>query len=290
MAVRHADLDRPSTPSQDASDPQYSSFRSNIPSLLLLSGSFLALKLIFTSSAPPSPHPSSSSPGSALKMSRTTFLASFAVLSLTALHGTSVLKILAILWGNFILSRRLAGGQWGVAGTWMFNIVVLVANEWTGGWRYGDAWGLTTFEGAIPRWHISFNITALRLISFGIDHHWAVVEASSSSPHPPQPFPEDIALHQKDEPRSRTSVSAGPSVCEEGFPSDWIPSYNMYSPNPRLLPLPPSVNGAPRPTRCQCTTTSSSTSLTSSTRLCTSPGQLSHSTTSKARSVVLSSM
>lgn len=32
----------------------------------------------------------------------------------------------------------------------------------------------------IPRWYISFNITALRLISYGIDHHWAVLEFKAS--------------------------------------------------------------------------------------------------------------
>src|SRR6266404_9249984 len=31
-----------------------------------------------------------------------------------------------------------------------------------------DSW-----HGVYPRWHVSFNITMLRLVSFSIDHHWA---------------------------------------------------------------------------------------------------------------------
>ena len=30
-----------------------------------------------------------------------------------------------------------------------------------------------TWRGVYPRWHVSFNITMLRLVSFGVDHHWA---------------------------------------------------------------------------------------------------------------------
>ena len=30
-----------------------------------------------------------------------------------------------------------------------------------------------TMEGVYPRWNVSFNITVLRLISFGLDFNWA---------------------------------------------------------------------------------------------------------------------
>jgi len=35
--------------------------------------------------------------------------------------------------------------------------------------------------GLLPRWHVSFNITALRLLSFALDHHWAHLEADAGS-------------------------------------------------------------------------------------------------------------
>jgi hypothetical protein len=34
--------------------------------------------------------------------------------------------------------------------------------------RSQDGW-----TGAYPRWHVGFNITMLRLVSFGADAHWA---------------------------------------------------------------------------------------------------------------------
>jgi hypothetical protein len=27
-------------------------------------------------------------------------------------------------------------------------------------------------EGLLPRWHINFNITMLRIVSFALDYHW----------------------------------------------------------------------------------------------------------------------
>jgi hypothetical protein len=29
------------------------------------------------------------------------------------------------------------------------------------------------FDGIYPRWHVSFNITMLRLVSFSMDYYWA---------------------------------------------------------------------------------------------------------------------
>ncbi len=38
----------------------------------------------------------------------------------------------------------------------------------------------TVFQGAYPRWHIIFNITMLRLISFNMDYYWSRTTASES--------------------------------------------------------------------------------------------------------------
>jgi len=62
------------------------------------------------------------------------------------MHGTSVLKILFVLWANFGLSKRWAGRKYAVLGTWVFNVLVLVGNEWTGGWRYGERVGLVSLH------------------------------------------------------------------------------------------------------------------------------------------------
>ncbi|KAL7417004.1 MBOAT, membrane-bound O-acyltransferase family-domain-containing protein [Mrakia frigida] len=221
----------------DASDPQYSTFRSNIPSLLGLSLSFLAFRYIFVSSSSPSSSSTISTPALHAsrpwwKIQRTTFLTSFALLSLTVMHGTSVLKILVILWANYELSKRWAGKKWGVAGTWVFNVLVLVGNEWTGGWRFGTGGWTTSFEGLLPRWHVSFNITALRLISFGIDHHWAVLASTSNAPPIELQQPSsDNPQHSHPTPppteRQRSSTSHPLSTYEDF--STYL-SYVLYSP------------------------------------------------------------
>jgi hypothetical protein len=35
-------------------------------------------------------------------------------------------------------------------------------------------------EGLLPRWHINFNITMLRIVSFALDHHWRHTNTSQS--------------------------------------------------------------------------------------------------------------
>jgi hypothetical protein len=48
-----------------------------------------------------------------------------------------------------------------------------------------DSWG-----GVYPRWHVSFNITMLRLVSFSIDYHWACKHIGIADVRrPPARFP-----------------------------------------------------------------------------------------------------
>lgn len=124
------------------------------------------------------------------------------------------------------------GGRWTkvapVVG-WAFNLVVLFGNEWCGGYKWGKmpvmggvvAWlvsrpfGLScvrgeratliprsveqddeAYGGILRRWHINWNITMLRLISFNLDYYWAF----TSSP-PPLPPPASVS------PKVRPSLS-----------------------------------------------------------------------------------
>ena len=78
------------------------------------------------------------------------------------------------------------------AATWIFNIGILFANEFSRGYPYAaiaqmlslkvrengapvENWGtwLDSHGGLIPRWHILFNLTILRLISFNLDYYWS---------------------------------------------------------------------------------------------------------------------
>lgn len=121
----------------------------------------------------------------------------FALLFLTALHSFSVLKIMAILTANYLISFFHPTSIANPILTWVFNIAVLFANEYFDGYRFADLlpW-LIAGEGAgvghamdrafngglLPRWNVSFNITVLRLISYNLDHYWAAKKREAGDP------------------------------------------------------------------------------------------------------------
>jgi D-alanyl-lipoteichoic acid acyltransferase DltB (MBOAT superfamily) len=156
----------------DNSDTQYRSFRNNILSLSFLVLIFIALKYIYTRSvlrsAPSTPSD---------KLYLIPFFLLFSALYLTGLHGTSVFKIMSILTANYWVAKTSRGSRMGPLLTWIFNVLILFANETYGGYRYASFHPslevLDAFGGIYPRWHISFNITMLRLISFNMDYYWA---------------------------------------------------------------------------------------------------------------------
>ena len=96
---------------------------------------------------------------------------------LTILHGASFLKVLVILSANFALAKATGGTRFAVPVMWLFNAGVLLATEWYEGYAFANLHSgfafLDTWRGVYPRWHVSFNITMLRLVSFSIDYHWA---------------------------------------------------------------------------------------------------------------------
>ncbi|KAI0035515.1 MBOAT, membrane-bound O-acyltransferase family-domain-containing protein [Vararia minispora EC-137] len=155
----------------DNSDVQYRSFRSNIPALLAFLAIFFVLKAIYIRSAK---LPSPTIPN---RMHLLPFYTLFSLIMLAALHGSSAMKVLAILCGNSAITRIGKGAKWMVVATWIYNVAVLFANERYEGYRYGDISErfsfLDSFQGAYPRWHVTFNITMLRLVSFNMDYYWA---------------------------------------------------------------------------------------------------------------------
>ena len=60
------------------------------------------------------------------------------VIMLLVLHGTSALKVLAILSANYAIAKACRGSKAGPALTWMFNAAVLFLNERYHGYRFGD--------------------------------------------------------------------------------------------------------------------------------------------------------
>ena len=132
---------------------------------------------------------------------RVNFDVYFALLFLCALHGFSSLKVLLILYLNFILGTRLPRELVPTA-TWIFNIGILFANEFCHGYPYSDiatfitqrpafpdadyqeskGWGswLDAYGGLIPRWEVLFKMTVLRSVSFNLDYYWSLDRAIGS--------------------------------------------------------------------------------------------------------------
>ncbi|KZV94160.1 hypothetical protein EXIGLDRAFT_824417, partial [Exidia glandulosa HHB12029] len=94
------------------------------------------------------------------------------------LHGSSAVKVFLILLGNYIVGRSLHTTRALPAATWAFNLAILFANELNDGYRFAAlhpslAPLVRCAEGHVPRWHVTFNFTMLRLVSFNMDWYWA---------------------------------------------------------------------------------------------------------------------
>jgi hypothetical protein len=192
---------------QDNSDAQYSSFRDNIPYLLILLPVHPFLRRVYEyytcSTSPTNNGISVAAGGDARLANRISFDFYFALIFITALHGASATKVLAILFANYNIAKALPR-KYIPAATWVFNIATLFANELCGGYplaRVAAFWtsaaddsallqwarNIDSFGGLMPRWEILFNITTLRLISFNMDYYWSLDYPSAS--------PIEVSLH-----------------------------------------------------------------------------------------------
>ncbi len=57
---------------------------------------------------------------------------------LFTLHGSSAVKVFAILTANYALAKACGGSKAGPVLTWVFNALVLFSNERYTGYRYAD--------------------------------------------------------------------------------------------------------------------------------------------------------
>ncbi|KWU45124.1 MBOAT-domain-containing protein [Rhodotorula sp. JG-1b] len=167
----------------DVSDHQYYLFRSKLPLLVALMLVHVALsrtyrflsRRLYPSLNPLNPRVYS--PSNA-RDSRARFSAAFSLILLAALHGTSLPKILVILYLNY----RIARLEWTPFAIWGFNIAVLFANSLAEGYYYSSISSrlafLDEYKGLLPRWQINWNISMLRLVSFNMEWYWAWSAAS----------------------------------------------------------------------------------------------------------------
>jgi hypothetical protein len=134
---------------------------------------------------------SASSAANVRLQQRVTFDFYFGLVFLMALNGTSAAKVLLILYTNYKIATTLPK-EYVPAGTWIFNVGTLFANELCRGYKYeaiaqlltpkfekaesSPNWGtwLDGHGGLMPRWEILFNIAVLRLISFNLDYYWSL--------------------------------------------------------------------------------------------------------------------
>lgn len=187
----------------DATDTQYRTFRENLPYLTALLIFHPLLRRLYNlvvykvnDSALRTLRPTPEEADQRLNQ-RASFDFGFAIIYLLALHGVSVLKILAILYLNYQVATTLPRKSVPVA-TWVFNVGILFANDICKGYRFRDMasflwvvlsggmidesnsglvnWGawLDSYGGLMGRWEILFNITVLRLISFNLDYYWSL--------------------------------------------------------------------------------------------------------------------
>ncbi|KAG8784269.1 glycerol transporter [Serendipita sp. 397] len=159
----------------DISDPQYRSFRGNFLNLCALA----VLHLVITKSYGffVSKYGSRSTGKRNDNLHRIPFTAGFATLLIIGLHGSSSFKVFAIIVINYLLAKRLGGLRIAPIILWTVNLLILFSNEYYDGYRFSSIHPsldyLDTYRGAYPRWHITFNIAMLRLLSFSLDYHWA---------------------------------------------------------------------------------------------------------------------
>ncbi|KAL1970159.1 hypothetical protein VTN77DRAFT_6564 [Rasamsonia byssochlamydoides] len=232
----------------DNSDAQYSSFRDNIPYLLVLLIVHPLLRRVHDHLLPVQPQSSfeglkptaTAAAADARLKQRTYFDYYFALFFIVALHGISAIKILLILYLNYKIAKDLPR-RYIPAATWIFNVGVLFANELCDGyplasianvltpadtWSPGQeprlvAWAqwLDGFGGLMPRWQILFKVTILRMISFNMDYYWSL-DYQSSSPIEKQLDPASLSE------RDRVSIPADPS----SFNPLYYVAYVLYSP------------------------------------------------------------
>ncbi|GAA5825473.1 hypothetical protein JCM5353_005315 [Sporobolomyces roseus] len=208
----------------DNSDHQYYLFRSHLPLLTILFTLYLSLSHISRRILPQT------------RTCRSYFILSFSLCMLAALHGTSLIKMLVILYANWSIARLAfeekrgrVRREWVPFLTWGFNVGMLFANSIYGGYEFGSisaslAW-LDDYKGLLPRWQIMWNISMLRIISFNMELYWSTI------PAPPPSSPSSVPLTSRprpQQPQQTPTISPDPILNNFSFPL--FLSYVFYPP------------------------------------------------------------
>lgn len=98
-------------------------------------------------------------------------------IGLAVLHGFSSLKILAIVLPNYWVGRKYGESLVNPSLTWTITLLALYLME-----RHSFSWAsiwdrlefMDDFGGLYERWHVTFNISLLRLISYNMDYYYSL--------------------------------------------------------------------------------------------------------------------
>ncbi|KAI9480837.1 MAG: MBOAT, membrane-bound O-acyltransferase family-domain-containing protein [Benjaminiella poitrasii] len=155
----------------DNSDLQYAQFRNHLPLLLALAFIYFVTSRLYDRLIQST---YAKNCDSRVKR-KTTFNLIVSLIVITSLHGTGLIKVLVIITTSYILGRIGRGSKWNPFLTWTFNLWVLFMNERYNGYTFESLFGLAWmdhYQGLLPRWHILFNFTMLRLVSYNMDYYW----------------------------------------------------------------------------------------------------------------------
>ncbi|KAI5063101.1 hypothetical protein GOP47_0021648 [Adiantum capillus-veneris] len=155
----------------DVSDSQWRSFRENLPLLALVMASFILINTTTRSLF------SLQGKGTARMWLVSSLVFIF------YLHGACSFLMLTIAFGNFLLVKVMAGSSCLPPILWLYNMVFLVSNRVYEGYSFsqiGNKFAFLDSHRGVQRWHISFNFVMLRMVSFGLDYHWACISRAST--------------------------------------------------------------------------------------------------------------
>jgi D-alanyl-lipoteichoic acid acyltransferase DltB (MBOAT superfamily) len=158
----------------DLSDAQWRTFRAGLPPLAVALAAFAAASRALRRAAAPSVE--------AAVRRRAALHAAAAAAFLIYLHGAGAALVFALVAACHAAARLAAGSRHGAAAIWAANMGALAAARYTNGapaffaslpLGLGARLGaLDALRGAGVRWHVCYNLTALRVLSHGLDLHW----------------------------------------------------------------------------------------------------------------------
>ncbi|KAI8351231.1 MBOAT, membrane-bound O-acyltransferase family-domain-containing protein [Choanephora cucurbitarum] len=146
----------------DNSDMQYAQFRNHLAHLTALVSLWLCIRYLYRLL-----------PNQTIT-SHVWFNLVCSMCVLLGLHGTGFIKIYLIVTTSYLIGKATGGSILNPLLTWSFNLAVLFLNEQYHGYTFGSI-GLGYLDpltGLLPRWHVLFNFSMLRLVSYNMDAYW----------------------------------------------------------------------------------------------------------------------